>query len=196
MLDLDHALQTLKSNTHLTEPQMLTLCSYLTSILLEESTVHPISTPVTICGDIHGQFWDVLYLLRLCDGLGKEGGGRYVFMGDFVDRGYYSLETVSLLFVLKARCVPFPCLSLTSFHKSFSRYPQNITLLRGNHESRQITQVYGFYDECQTKFGNSAVWKACCSVFDYLSLAAVSHPVFSATFQFTPLHTPLEHLEL
>ncbi|KAH7103751.1 Metallo-dependent phosphatase [Auriculariales sp. MPI-PUGE-AT-0066] len=137
---------------HLSELEMKILCEHVRLLLLEESNIQPVAAPVTICGDIHGQFWDLRELLR-------QGGmvpdTSYIFMGDFVDRGYYSLETISLLLVLKAR------------------WPDKVTLLRGNHESRQITQVYGFYDECQQKYGSATVWKACCSVFDYLNLAAI-----------------------
>ncbi len=126
--------------------------------MIEESNIQPVSSPVTVCGDIHGQFYDLLELFRVG---GEIPSTSYIFMGDFVDRGYYSLETLTLLMVLKAR------------YLKFIRYPDKITLLRGNHESRQITQVYGFYDECITKYGNANVWKNCCTVFDYLTLAAI-----------------------
>lgn len=72
-----------------------------------------------------------------------------------MDRGLYSVETFLLLLALKVR------------------YPDRITLIRGNHESRQITQVYGFYEECIRKFGSANVWRYCCEIFDYLSLAAI-----------------------
>jgi len=150
--DVDGWIDKVKRCQHLTESELKQLCDLVREILMEESNVQPVQAPVTVCGDVHGQFFDVLELFR-------QGGEipltNYVFMGDFVDRGHHSVETLQLLLCYKAR------------------YPANITLLRGNHECRQVTQVYGFYDECFRKYGSANAWKYCTEVFDYFSLAAV-----------------------
>ncbi|CAO2597614.1 Serine/threonine-protein phosphatase 6 catalytic subunit [Lemmus lemmus] len=123
-LDLDKYVEIARQCKYLPENDLKRLCDYVCDLLLEESNVQPVSTPVTVCGDIHGQFYDLCELFRTG---GQVPDTNYIFMGDFVDRGYYSLETFTYLLALKAK------------------WPDRITLLRGNHESRQITQVYGFY---------------------------------------------------
>jgi len=151
-MDLDKLITKVKNCECISEIELKTLCQIVKGILIEESNVQAISAPVIICGDIHGQFFDFLELLKTGGDLPQS---RYIFMGDFVDRGHNSLETLTLLLLFKAK------------------YPQHVLLLRGNHESRQITQIYGFYDECIKKYGNGNTWKCCCEVFDCLNVAAV-----------------------
>lgn len=132
-MNTDECIQKLKNKQILTEREVRLLCEKAKELLSEESNVQPVIAPVTICGDIHGQFFDVLELFRKG---GEVPTTNYIFIGDFVDRGYNSVETFEYLLCLKVR------------------YPDAITLLRGNHESRQITTVYGFYDEIVRKYGN------------------------------------------
>ncbi|KAI8965751.1 serine/threonine protein phosphatase [Daldinia sp. FL1419] len=152
MSDLDKAIAQLRACRPIPEPQVRELCHKARELLIEEGNVVTVAAPVTICGDIHGQFHDLMELFRVG---GDPPDTNYLFMGDFVDRGFYSLESFLLLLCLKVR------------------YPDRMTLIRGNHESRQITTVYGFYDECLRKYGSANVWRYCCDVFDYLALGAI-----------------------
>ena len=149
---VDKWIEQLQAGSCIAENDLKRLCNHVKNLLMEEANVQPVRSPVTICGDIHGQFYDLLELFRTG---GEPPLTNYIFMGDFVDRGHNSVETFQYLMCLKAK------------------YPDCITLLRGNHESRQITQVYGFYEECVRKYGNANSWKYCVEVFDYLNLAAV-----------------------
>lgn len=152
IMDLDNWIERLKRCECLKEFEVKLLCDGAIAILVEESNVQRVDSPVTICGDIHGQFYDLCELFKVG---GDCPGTNYLFLGDFVDRGLYSVETFLLLLTLKVR------------------YPDRVTLIRGNHESRQITQVYGFYDECVKKYSSASVWRYCTEVFDYLALAAL-----------------------
>ena len=149
---LDRQITSLMDCKPLTEEEVQVLCDKAREVLIEESNVQPVASPVIICGDIHGQFHDLIELFRIG---GQCPDTNYLFMGDYVDRGYYSVETVTLLITLKVR------------------FRDRIYILRGNHESRQITQVYGFYDECLRKYGNANVWRILTDLFDYMPLTAL-----------------------
>ncbi|KAJ6241654.1 serine/threonine-protein phosphatase pp2a-related [Anaeramoeba flamelloides] len=151
-MDIDQILETVYQCKYLPETQLIQLCQKAEEILIEENNVHPISSPVTVCGDIHGQFFDLLELFKIG---GDIKNTKYIFLGDYVDRGYFSIETITLLLALKVK------------------YPTQIYLLRGNHESRSISQMYGFYDECLSKYGNTNPWRRITQVFDYFLLSAI-----------------------
>jgi serine/threonine-protein phosphatase 6 catalytic subunit len=174
--DVDQWIEIAKNCKYLPENDLKKLCDIVCDLLLEESKVQPVSTPVTVCGDIHGQFY---YLEKLFQTGCAVPDSNYLFLGDFVDRGYYSLETFTRLLTLKAK------------------WPDRITLLRGNHESRQITQVYGFYDECHTKYGNANAWRYCCRVFDLLTVAAlIDEQVLCVHGGLSPDIRTLDHIRL
>ncbi|PNY03942.1 serine/threonine protein phosphatase PP2A catalytic subunit-like protein [Trifolium pratense] len=203
--DLNEQISQLMQCKPLSEQQVKELCEKAKEILMHESNVQPVKSPVTICGDIHGQFHDLAELFRIG---GKCPDTNYLFMGDYVDRGYYSVETVTIAVVMRREAIMSnltmkisavtsmstatfteimtdlewirTCLNVTAFFYSIQllvalkvRYPQRITILRGNHESRQITQVYGFYDECLRKYGSANVWKIFTDLFDFFPLTAL-----------------------
>jgi len=152
--DVDLYIETLRGGECISESSLRKLCTLVGEILVEESNVQPVLSPVTIVGDLHGQFFDLLNILSPSVG-GSPPETSYIFLGDFVERGHHSVETLTLLLCLKLK------------------YPGHITLLRGNHESRQITQVYGFYDECLRKYRNASVWRYCVKCFDVFAIAAI-----------------------
>lgn len=124
-------------------------------IFLEQPTLLNLSPSVKIVGDIHGQFHDLIRIFKSC---GYPPYTNYLFLGDYIDRGYKSLETILLLLCYKIK------------------YPENFFMLRGNHESANITKIYGFYDECKRRLapiGNPhKLWKNFVDVFNTLPIAA------------------------
>ncbi|KMY99081.1 uncharacterized protein Dsimw501_GD27970 [Drosophila simulans] len=134
------------------ELEVRQLCRSLSDLLVGEANLLSLQSPQIVCGDIHGQFEDLLHLLELG---GSVQDHRYLFLGDLVDRGKNSVETFLLLAALKVR------------------HPAQVSLLRGNHECRSATRSYGFYEECLSRYGSANVWRMCCRVFDLLPLAAI-----------------------
>ena len=172
----DKWLEDLKELKCLSERDLKLLCEKAKEIFIEESNVQNVSAPVIICGDIHGQIYDLLELF-------KKGGdipnSRYIFMGDYVDRGYNGVEVLELLLALKIK------------------YPEHITLLRGNHESRQICFAYGFYEEITRKYGNANAWEYFTDLFDYLPLAAlVEGKIFCVHGGLSPYISTIDQIRL
>ncbi len=140
----------------------------------QSSLIH-IDPPVFIAGDIHGQFND---LLRIIATLGTPPKTRYLFLGDYVDRGQQGLECIMLLLTYKVV------------------YPDQIFLLRGNHECQSVNAAYGFMAECRRRFKGKRIWRQFQSVFEYMPLTAlVGGKILCMHGGLSPNLTSLKQLE-
>jgi serine/threonine-protein phosphatase PP1 catalytic subunit len=133
------------------EIEVRQICHMVGEVFMSQDSYLDLEAPIKICGDIHGQYHD---LLRMFEMGGFPPESNYLFLGDYVDRGKQSVETIILLFVYKIM------------------YEENFFMLRGNHECAAITRIYGFYDECKRRY-NIKIWKHCVDVFNKLPLCAV-----------------------
>lgn len=131
--------------------EITAVCAKAREVFMSQPALIELNAPVKIVGDIHGQYNDLIRLFEMC---GFPPDSNYLFLGDYVDRGKQSLETILLLFCYKLK------------------YPENFFLLRGNHECANVTRVYGFYDECKRRC-NIKVWKSFIDTFNCMPIASI-----------------------
>ncbi|KAL5611734.1 hypothetical protein BROUX41_000691 [Berkeleyomyces rouxiae] len=131
--------------------EITVICQRAREVFLSQPALLELDAPVKVVGDVHGQFTDLIRMFEMC---GFPPQANYLFLGDYVDRGKQSLETILLLLCYKLK------------------FPQNFFLLRGNHECANVTRVYGFYDECKRRC-NLKVWKTFIDCFNTLPIAAI-----------------------
>lgn len=151
-MNIDHMISTLSRGELPNKRCISELIELATSVLDSEPNVLRLEPPITICGDSHGQLYDVLHLFEV---VGQPGETRYLFLGDYVDRGYYSIELICLLLCFKVK------------------YQHDFFLLRGNHETRAVCEEYGFLAEVNAKLGDAEIWRKFTNLFDYLPIVAI-----------------------
>lgn len=150
LLDAGYSTKVTKS-VCLKNAEIVAICTAARELLLSQPALLELSAPVKIVGDVHGQYTDLIRLFEMC---GFPPAANYLFLGDYVDRGKQSLETILLLLCYKLK------------------YPENFFLLRGNHECANVTRVYGFYDECKRRC-NIKIWKTFIDTFNCLPIASI-----------------------
>lgn len=139
------------TQAYISESDIRLLTTRARPIFLSQPMLLELEAPLKICGDVHGQYSD---LLRLFEYGGFPPQANYLFLGDYVDRGKQSLEVICLLLCYKIQ------------------YPNNFFILRGNHEAAGINRIYGFYDECKRRY-SIKLWKNFSDVFNCLPVSAL-----------------------
>lgn len=150
LLDAGYAGKVTKS-VCLKNAEIVAICQRAREVLLAQPALLELDAPVKIVGDVHGQYTDLIRMFEMC---GFPPTANFLFLGDYVDRGKQSLETILLLLCYKLK------------------FPENFFLLRGNHECANVTRVYGFYDECKRRC-NVKIWKTFIDTFNTLPIAAI-----------------------
>jgi serine/threonine-protein phosphatase PP1 catalytic subunit len=179
-LDVDSIICRLTQQEHwkhtldVTEHEIKMVCTLARQIFLQQPMLLELNAPLKIAGDIHGQFSDLLRLFKLS---GFPPSANYLFLGDYVDRGQKSLETIILLLCYKIK------------------YPGNFFLLRGNHEIASLNRIYGFYDECKRRM-NIKIWKTFQDVFNCMPVAAlIENKIFCCHGGLSPHLRALDQLK-
>ncbi|KAI2638600.1 serine/threonine-protein phosphatase PP-Z [Xylaria nigripes] len=150
LLDAAYAGKVTKS-VCLKNAEIVAICQRARECFLSQPALLELDAPVKIVGDVHGQYTDLIRMFEMC---GFPPTANFLFLGDYVDRGKQSLETILLLLCYKLK------------------YPENFFLLRGNHECANVTRVYGFYDECKRRC-NVKIWKTFVDCFNTLPIASI-----------------------
>ena len=149
---IDSFIEIIEKGDNIPEENITPILLKLLEILLEENNVLELSSPILICGDIHGQLYDLFEIFKITK---LDTEYKYLFLGDYVDRGRFSVNTFLYLSCLKIK------------------YPNKIYLLRGNHETRCINQIYGLYEEINNIYGHNGLWTFLNDIFDLLPISCL-----------------------
>ena len=141
-----------RTEVHISEEDIVVVCRCARSLFLAQPTLLELDGPISVCGDIHGQFFDLLRIFEMNGFPSCENG--YLFLGDYVDRASQSIETIVLLLCYKLR------------------YQQTFFLLRGNHECSTLNRIYGFFDECKRRY-SVRLWRIFGDCFNCMPAAAI-----------------------
>jgi len=155
---------------------IVNLCQVSISHFREQSIYIELGCPLVIVGDIHGSLIDLCRVFRVFD---VPPITNYLFLGDYVDRGQYSLPVITILLAL------------------FCQYPEKMTLLRGNHEFSHINKNYGFLAEIMDKYKDESLWELFQEVFSYMPLVAiVNEQIFCVHGGLSPKLTDLYQIQI